>query len=146
MNTQDLDVTKEAATVVFPASANLRPLQAPVCGRKRGTGTPLHHGYCRGLDSYHCYGMHVPQVYLNIICMDSQVAGNNWPLYPKVDHYWFKVAHNYEPPALQVGTSLGILFATRIRGFSGKRSGRLPSSGAPRPSEVVQHMGPTWGT
>ena len=25
--------------------------------------------------------------------LDSQVAGNNGPLYPKVDHYWFKVAH-----------------------------------------------------
>ena len=34
--------------------------------------------------------------------MDSQLAGNNRPLYPKVDHYWFKVAHNYEPLALQV--------------------------------------------
>ena len=33
---------------------------------------------------------------------DSQVAGNNRPLYPKVDHYWFKVAHNYGPLALQV--------------------------------------------
>ena len=34
--------------------------------------------------------------------LDSQVAGNSRPLYPKVDHYWFKVAHNYEPRALQV--------------------------------------------
>ena len=35
--------------------------------------------------------------------LDSQVAGNNGPLYPKVDHYWFKVvAQNYEPLALQV--------------------------------------------
>ena len=34
--------------------------------------------------------------------LDSQVAGNYRPLYPKVDHYWFKVAHNYEPLALQV--------------------------------------------
>ena len=34
--------------------------------------------------------------------LDSQVAGNNRPLYPKVDHSWFKVAHNYEPLALQV--------------------------------------------
>ena len=33
--------------------------------------------------------------------LDSQVAGNNRPLYPKVDHCWFKVAHNYEPLALQ---------------------------------------------
>ena len=31
--------------------------------------------------------------------LDSQVAGNNRPLYPKVDHYWFKVAHNSEPLA-----------------------------------------------
>ena len=35
--------------------------------------------------------------------LDSQVAGNKGPLYPKVDHYWFKVAHNSEPLALQVG-------------------------------------------
>ena len=34
--------------------------------------------------------------------LDSQVAGNYRPLYPKVDHYWFKVAHNHEPLALQV--------------------------------------------
>ena len=33
--------------------------------------------------------------------LNSQVAGNNGPLYPKVDHYWFKVAHNYTPLALQ---------------------------------------------
>ena len=26
--------------------------------------------------------------------LDSQVAGNNRPLYPKVDHHWFKVAHS----------------------------------------------------
>ena len=39
------------------------------------------------------------------ICSDSQVAGNNRPLFtPKVDQYWFKVAHNYEPLALQVIT------------------------------------------
>ena len=35
--------------------------------------------------------------------LDSQVAGNNRPLCSKVDHYWFKVAHNYEPLALQGG-------------------------------------------
>ena len=29
--------------------------------------------------------------------LDSQVAGNNGPLYPKVDHHWFEVPHNYEP-------------------------------------------------
>ena len=34
--------------------------------------------------------------------MDSQVAGNDTPLYLKVDHSWFKVAQNYEPLALQV--------------------------------------------
>ena len=38
--------------------------------------------------------------------LDSQVARNNRPLYPKVDHYWFKVAHSYEPLALQGGLSL----------------------------------------
>ena len=36
--------------------------------------------------------------------LDSQVVGNNRPLYPKVDHYWFKVAHNYVPLALQEGS------------------------------------------
>ena len=39
--------------------------------------------------------------YLNKNNLDSQVAGNNRPLYPKVDPSWFKVAHNYEPLALQ---------------------------------------------
>ena len=34
--------------------------------------------------------------------LDSQVARNNRPLYPKVDHHWFEVARNYEPLALQV--------------------------------------------
>ena len=33
--------------------------------------------------------------------LDSQVAGNKRPLSPKVDHYLFKAAHNYEPLALQ---------------------------------------------
>ena len=33
--------------------------------------------------------------------LDSQVAGNYRPLYPKVDHYWFKEAHNYWPLVLQ---------------------------------------------
>ena len=35
--------------------------------------------------------------------LDSQEAGNNRPRYPKVDHYWFQVAHNSEPLALQGG-------------------------------------------
>ena len=39
---------------------------------------------------------------LHKACLDIQVAGNNRPLYPEVDHYWFKVAHIYEPLALQV--------------------------------------------
>ena len=34
--------------------------------------------------------------------LKSQVARSKRPQYPKVDHYWFKVAHNYEPLALQV--------------------------------------------
>ena len=37
--------------------------------------------------------------------LDSQVAGNNRPLYPEVDHYWFKVAHNYDPLAFRVGST-----------------------------------------
>ena len=36
------------------------------------------------------------------VYLDSQVGENDRPLYPKVDHYWLKVAHNYEPLALQV--------------------------------------------
>ena len=32
------------------------------------------------------------------ICLDSQVAGNKRPLYPKVEHSWLKC--NYEPLAL----------------------------------------------
>ena len=36
--------------------------------------------------------------------LDSQVAGNIRPLYPKVGQYWLKVAHNYELLALQVDT------------------------------------------
>ena len=40
-----------------------------------------------------CYGA---------LYLDSQVAANNRPLYPKVGHYWCKVAQNYEPLALQV--------------------------------------------
>ena len=39
---------------------------------------------------------------LGINCLNSQVAGNNRPLYPKVDHDCFKAARNYEPLALQV--------------------------------------------
>ena len=35
----------------------------------------------------------------------EQVAGNNWPLYPKVNHHWFKVAQNDEPLALQALSS-----------------------------------------
>ena len=38
--------------------------------------------------------------------LDSQIAGNNRPLYPQVDRSWFKVAHNYEPLALQGHTTL----------------------------------------
>ena len=34
--------------------------------------------------------------------LDSPVAGNNGPLYPKVDQYCFKEARIYEPPVLQV--------------------------------------------
>ena len=40
--------------------------------------------------------------------LDSQVAGNNRPLYPKVDHYWFQVAHNYEPLDISISTSISI--------------------------------------
>ena len=43
-----------------------------------------------------------PQVVIERLYLDSQVAGNHRPLYPKVDHHWFKVAHSYEPLALQV--------------------------------------------
>ena len=33
----------------------------------------------------------------------------NRPLYPKLDHCWFKVAHNYEPLALQVVSNIGLI-------------------------------------
>ena len=39
-------------------------------------------------------------------CLNSQVAGNDRPLYPKVDQYWLKVAHSYAPLALQVVSNL----------------------------------------
>ena len=32
---------------------------------------------------------------MNRNSLDSQVTGNKRPLYPKVNHYWFKVADNY---------------------------------------------------
>ena len=39
---------------------------------------------------------------LGVCCyVDGQVAGDNRPLYAKVEHYWFEVARNYEPLALQ---------------------------------------------
>ena len=46
-----------------------------------------------------------PQIPSNRDSLDNQVAGNTRPQYPKVDHYWFKLAHNYEPLALQVETT-----------------------------------------
>ena len=67
--------------------------------------------------------------------LDSQVAGNNRPLYPKVDHYWLKVAHNnYEPLALQVFFSGNLLMW-----LLGRRRWQLPEtlmflrSSGPRP-------------
>ena len=48
-----------------------------------------------------------------LVCLDSQVAGNHRPLYPEVDHNWFKVAHNYEPLALQVAADCAIGVQTR---------------------------------
>ena len=44
--------------------------------------------------------------------LDSQLAGHNRPLYPKVDHYWFKVAHNYEPLALWSFSGGSVAFVT----------------------------------
>ena len=46
--------------------------------------------------------------------MDSQVAGNKRPLHRKVDHYWFKVAHNYEALALQVAIHVYIYICIYI--------------------------------
>ena len=50
---------------------------------------------CRGLNRYQCCSKpriqlqhQIPQIYLKRILVDSQVAGNNGPLYPKVDHFW----------------------------------------------------------
>ena len=34
---------------------------------------------------------------------ESHVAQNDRLLFPKVAHYWDKVAHNYRPLALQAG-------------------------------------------
>ena len=47
--------------------------------------------------------------------LDSQVAGNNRPLYPKVDHYWFKVAHNFEPLALCTSISIPIYLMSPLK-------------------------------
>ena len=46
--------------------------------------------------------------------LDSQAAGNYRPLYPKVDHYWFKVAHNSEPLALQAYMLEGMFLNERL--------------------------------
>ena len=60
--------------------------------------TNLRIGVCRIAES----GFSCMRLYLYL---DSQVAENYRPLYPKVDHYWFKVAHDYELLALQVHSS-----------------------------------------
>ena len=58
--------------------------------------------------------------------LDSQVAGNYRPIYPKVDQYWSNVAHNYEPLALQVQ------LRTRIRGLQAPRTiGTMFACGGP---------------
>ena len=48
--------------------------------------------------------------------LDSHVAGNNGPLYPKVDHFWLKVAHNYEPLAL-LGVFIHYMALARTPGW-----------------------------
>ena len=60
----------------------------------------------------------------NTAHLGSQVAGDSRPLYPKVDHYWFKVAHNYEPLALQARKTL--VRAHKLSGNSAPSSTRQP--------------------
>ena len=59
--------------------------------------------------------------------LDSQVAGNSRPLYPKVDHHWLKVAPNYEPLALQVSLSYGIISSSNYLGCT---------CGGPKPAKL----------
>ena len=60
------------------------------------------------------------------------MAGNNGPLYPKVDHYWFKVAHNSEPLALQV---LGTWTLSAIHWTTTSVETGNPSPGVPTRSK-----------
>ena len=55
------------------------------------------HGKCDTKWSFVSF-LHPP---LHGVHLDSQVAGKKRPLHPKVDLLGFKVAHNYEPLALQ---------------------------------------------
>ena len=55
-----------------------------------------------GIVSLRCTGARGSKYGVFKVSLKSQVAQNNRPLYPKVDNYWFKVACNYEPLALQV--------------------------------------------
>ena len=75
--------------------------------------------------------------------LESQVAQTNGPLYPKVDHDWFKVAHNSEPLALQVLTRSHEPSCERLRRPApglwqhGLRE-RLRPCGALRPLQALQ--------
>ena len=73
-----------------------------------GFWVALSEGVCSGCGSFQVIGACVytrtstedygPAIGLHQVCMVlDQVAGNNRPLYPKVDYYWLKVVHNYEP-------------------------------------------------
>ena len=46
--------------------------------------------------------------------LESQVAQNNRPIYPKVDHTCLKVAHNCKPLAFQVTDLLLLLFLSSL--------------------------------
>ena len=84
---------KEAPSEVWPALDQLKHLP----GRQTVTGQGAPERGQWGSALVTCCGG--PK---DIMYLDSQVAGNNRPPYPRVDHYWFKVAHNDELLAVQV--------------------------------------------
>ena len=77
--------------------------------------------------------------------LDSQVAGNNRPLHPKVDHYWFKVPQNYEPLALQVAQNM-VVAGSGIpsHGLSLAQIGFIEFVVAPLALSLVASLERTW--
>ena len=60
--------------------------------------------------------------------LDSQVAGNNWPPYPKADQCWIKVAHNCRPLALQ-GACICAFLLSLESSASPERANNLGNNG-----------------